>query len=68
MKSLMAIIIREFKYIISNRRLLAILLIIPVFYTSLFGLLYCEQIVNGIKTVVVDLDKTPMTAWPSVAS
>ncbi|HHY06143.1 MAG TPA: ABC transporter permease [Clostridia bacterium] len=61
MKSLMAIIIREFKYIISNKRLLAILLIIPVFYTSLFGLLYCEQVVNGIKTVVVDLDKTPMS-------
>lgn len=61
MKSLMAIIIREFKYIISNKRLLAILLVIPVFYTSLFGLLYCEQVVNGIKTVVVDLDKTPLS-------
>jgi ABC-2 type transport system permease protein len=61
MKSLMAIIIREFKYIISNKRLLVILLIIPAFYTSLFGLLYCEQVVNGIKTVVVDLDKTPLS-------
>jgi ABC-2 type transport system permease protein len=61
MKSLMDIIIREFKYIISNKRLLAILLIIPLFYTSLFGLLYSENVVLGIKTVVVDLDKTTMS-------
>ena len=61
MASIGAIIRREFKYIISNKRLLAILLIIPIFYTSLFGLLYCEHLVKGIKTVVVDQDKTAMS-------
>jgi len=60
MKSLMAIIIREFKYIISNKRLLAILLIIPVFYTSLLVALLRTGC-KWHKTVVVDLDKTPMS-------
>jgi len=52
---------RELRYIFSNKRLLLILFVVPLLYTTMFGYLYSANLVNGIKTVIVDQDKTPLS-------
>ncbi len=61
MKNLLAIMKREFGYIFSNRRLLIIIFIIPIFYTLLFGYLYINHLVTGMKTAIIDQNKTQLS-------
>lgn len=61
MKNLLAIMKREFEYIFSNRRLLIIIFIIPIFYTLLFGYLYINHLVTGMKTAIIDQNKTQLS-------
>ena len=61
MKCIAATAKRELKYILSNRRLLFVILFVPVFYTFLFGYLYSEHTVKGIKTAVIDYNKTQLS-------
>lgn len=61
MKNLLAIMKREFGYIFSNRRLLIIIFIIPIFYTLLFGYLYINHLVTSMKTAIIDQNKTQLS-------
>jgi ABC-2 type transport system permease protein len=61
MKCIVAVAKREFKYIFFNRRLLFVILFVPIFYTFLFGYLYSEHTVKGIKTAVIDYNKTQLS-------
>lgn len=59
--SIQKVMAREFKHIFANKRLLTIILIVPIFYTLLFGYLYSTHIVKGIRTAVVDNSKTQLS-------
>lgn len=52
---------REWRYMLKNKRLLLILIGIPILYITLFGTLYSEHIVNHISLGVLDMDKTALS-------
>ncbi|ACX52127.1 ABC-2 type transporter [Ammonifex degensii KC4] len=52
---------REWRYIFRNRRLLGILLGVPLLYCTLFGILYYENTVNQIPLGVLDLDNSSLS-------
>ncbi|MDK2814092.1 MAG: type transport system permease protein [Thermoanaerobacter sp.] len=55
------IFVREWRYIIKNKRLLFILIGIPILYITLFGILYSEHVVNHISLGVLDMDNTSLS-------
>lgn len=52
---------REWRYMIKNKRLLLILIGIPILYITLFGTLYSEHIVNHISLGVLDMDNSALS-------
>jgi ABC-2 type transport system permease protein len=55
------IIREEWLNILRDRRLFAILLLVPLLYTALFGYLYSQQRVTEISTVIYDGDNTQLS-------
>ncbi|MDK2824813.1 MAG: type transport system permease protein [Clostridia bacterium] len=54
LKTIWKVATREFKCIYRDKKVLVILLLLPIFYAVLFGYLYSENVVTGIKTAVVN--------------
>jgi|GEM_PF-98994 ABC-2 type transport system permease protein len=52
---------REWRYILKNKRLLFILLGVPLLYITLFGILYSQHVVNHISLGVLDMDNTSLS-------
>ncbi|MTI80515.1 MAG: ABC transporter permease [Firmicutes bacterium] len=61
LKKILQITGREFKYIFKNRRLVLILIGIPLLYISLFGIMYNERVVKEIPTAVLDYNQTSLS-------
>ncbi|MBM7853653.1 ABC-2 type transport system permease protein [Desulfohalotomaculum tongense] len=55
------IIKREFAYILSNKRLMLILIGVPLLYITLFGIMYSHHIVKNIPTAVLDYSNTGLS-------
>lgn len=55
------VIADEWKSIVKDRRLFAILFIVPVMYTLLFGAIYTHHKVTELSTVVMDDDQSPLS-------
>ncbi|SMB89908.1 ABC-2 type transport system permease protein [Thermanaeromonas toyohensis ToBE] len=53
--------LREWQYILRNRRLLLILIGVPLLYCILFGILYSKHVVNNINLGVLDMDNTSLS-------
>lgn len=51
----------EWRYILKNRRLLFILLGVPLLYITLFGVLYSEHVIDHISLGVLDMDNTSLS-------
>lgn len=51
----------EWRFIFKDFRLFAILFLVPILYTTLFGYLYGQGRVTEIQTVVVDQDDTQLS-------
>ncbi|GFN21822.1 ABC transporter permease [Thermanaeromonas sp. C210] len=52
---------REWRYILKNKRLLFILVGVPLLYITLFGILYSAHVVNHISLGVLDMDNTSLS-------
>src|SRR5690554_2588769 len=52
---------REWLYIFKTPKIFAILFIVPIFYTLLFGYSYSANTLKEIKTVVVDHDQSQLS-------
>ncbi|NLI93387.1 MAG: ABC transporter permease [Peptococcaceae bacterium] len=50
--------IREWQYILRNKRLFLIMCVMPTVYILLFGYMYIDHTVNNISTVVLDYSNT----------
>lgn len=61
LKDLLNVFIREWKSLIKNKRLLVILLIIPIIYTLFFSYMYDAKVVKNLKLGVVDYKPTQLT-------
>ncbi|WLR51446.1 ABC transporter permease [Bacillus tianshenii] len=55
------IITEEWQNILKDRRLFAVLLIVPIIYTAMFGYLYSSNRVQDLSTLIVDHDKSQMS-------
>ncbi|UJF32455.1 ABC transporter permease [Paenibacillus hexagrammi] len=55
------LIAEEWMHIIKDRRLFAILFLVPIMYTLLFGSIYVHHKVTGMATVVLDQDQSPLS-------
>lgn len=55
------VISEEWTSIVKDRRLFAILFIVPVMYTLLFGAIYTHHKVTELSTVVMDDDQSPLS-------
>lgn len=53
--------LREWRYIKGDRRLMFIMLAVPLLYTSLFGTLYWRHVVKEIPTVIFDQSNTALS-------
>ncbi|MBO8136922.1 MAG: ABC transporter permease [Desulfotomaculum sp.] len=60
-KKVLEITAREFKYIFHSRRLMLILIGVPLFYIALFGIMYSEHVVKNIPTAVLDYSSTALS-------
>jgi ABC-2 type transport system permease protein len=56
-----AIIRGEWQQILRDKRLFAILMLVPIMYTLMFGYLYSHQRVTEIKTIVYDGDHSQLS-------
>lgn len=61
MLSLLKVIKRELKFLISYQRLLVLLLVIPVLFTAFYGYLYQENVVSHLKIGVIDQKPSSVT-------
>lgn len=55
------IINEEWKNIVKDKRLFAVLFLIPILYTAMFGYLYSNHRVTEMDTVIVDQDRSPLS-------
>lgn len=55
------IINEEWRNIFNDKRLFAVLFIIPILYTAMFGYLYSNHRVTEMDTVIVDQDRSPFS-------
>lgn len=55
------IVSEEWRNIFKDKRLFAVLFIVPIIYTVMFGYLYSNHRLKEINTVVLDQDQTPFS-------
>jgi len=58
---MLSLFLKEWQFIMKNRTVRNVMLIIPVMYFALFGFLYSEKKVMEIPTVIVDADQTELS-------
>jgi ABC-2 type transport system permease protein len=56
-----ALFLQEWQFILKNKTIRSIMLVVPVLYFVLFGFLYSEKKVMDIPTVIVDADQTELS-------
>ncbi|MFC4687832.1 ABC transporter permease [Epilithonimonas pallida] len=61
MKQLRYLLKREFKLFLTNKTMLSVFFIAPVFYALLMGFTYKSGKVTDIPVIVVNYDKTPLS-------
>jgi ABC-2 type transport system permease protein len=61
MKQLRYLLKREFKLFFTNKTMLSVFFIAPIFYALLMGFTYKSGKVTDIPVIVVNHDKTPLS-------
>jgi len=61
MKDLIYLLKREFRRFFSNTTLISVMVLAPVIYAILIGLVYKEGKVTDLPVIVVDMDDSPMS-------
>ncbi|MDQ1909897.1 ABC transporter permease [Paenibacillus sp. GD4] len=56
-----SVIVEEWKNIVKDRRLFAILFLIPIAYTVMFGYIYVNHKVTEMNTVIFDADQSQLS-------